>query len=75
MFDILDKMLYCTVGREILLPLTSDEIGHENKRYILKDYNLSLPRKSLTFTVERKEDEYKLTLWPFDDNLFESLVD
>lgn len=64
MFDTLDRMLYCTLGREILLPLTSDEIGLEDKRYILKDYSLSFPRKSLTFVVERKEDEYKLTLWP-----------
>lgn len=63
LFKTLDKMLYCTLSREIRISLTSDEIGNE-KTYTLKDYKLSLPQRSLSLVVVRKDDSYTLTLWP-----------
>ena len=60
-FRIVDKYLYCTLNREIQISITSDDIGYE-RTFTLKDYKLSFPDRQLSFTIERKEDDYRFSL-------------
>lgn len=60
-YIFLDKYLFCTLEREIKIGLTLDEVGREDKRYILKDYELSYLDKYLRISLERKGDKYPIS--------------
>lgn len=62
-YILLDKYLFSTLNRKIKIGITKDEIGRENKMYILKDYKMSLPDRSITLKLERKEDIYPITFY------------
>lgn len=60
-FELLVLYLQQSIGGEILIALTEEDVGRDEKKYTLSGFEIISEYESIMLILERKGDEYKIS--------------